>query len=93
MPNYRVSMDIGGTFTDIVAYDQAAGTYEATKASTTPGNLSAGVIAVRPGQGSGGEMGIKGRGWPRAGLPGEALFLGALGARPAELPIRRRWLR
>lgn len=45
MPNYRVSMDIGGTFTDIVAYDQAAGTYEATKASTTPGNLSAGVIA------------------------------------------------
>ncbi|MBA4103396.1 MAG: 5-oxoprolinase, partial [Arthrobacter sp.] len=38
-------MDIGGTFTDIVAYDQAAGTYEATKASTTPGNLSAGVIA------------------------------------------------
>ncbi|MDP9984736.1 N-methylhydantoinase A [Pseudarthrobacter oxydans] len=45
MPNYRVSMDIGGTFTDIVAYDQAAGTYTATKASTTPGNLSAGVIA------------------------------------------------
>ncbi|MDR6636942.1 hydantoinase/oxoprolinase family protein [Paenarthrobacter nitroguajacolicus] len=45
MPNYRVSMDIGGTFTDIVAYDQAAGTYAATKASTTPGNLSAGVIA------------------------------------------------
>ena len=45
MPNYRVSMDIGGTFTDIVAYDQHAGTYAATKASTTPGNLSAGVIA------------------------------------------------
>lgn len=45
MPNYRVSMDIGGTFTDIVAYDQQAGTYAATKASTTPGNLSAGVIA------------------------------------------------
>ena len=45
MPNYRVSMDIGGTFTDIVAYDQDAGTYAATKASTTPGNLSAGVIA------------------------------------------------
>ena len=45
MPNYRVSMDIGGTFTDIVAYDQDAATYAATKASTTPGNLSAGVIA------------------------------------------------
>lgn len=45
MPNYRVSMDIGGTFTDIVAYDQDAGVYAATKASTTPGNLSAGVIS------------------------------------------------
>lgn len=45
MPSYRVSMDIGGTFTDIVAYDQHAGTYAATKASTTPGNLSKGVIA------------------------------------------------
>ena len=44
MPNYRVSMDIGGTFTDIVAYDTDAGTYAATKASTTPGNLSVGVI-------------------------------------------------
>ncbi|MFC4222462.1 hydantoinase/oxoprolinase family protein [Lysinibacter cavernae] len=44
MPNYRVSMDIGGTFTDIVAYDQETGTYSATKASTTPGNLSGGVI-------------------------------------------------
>ena len=45
MPNYRVSMDIGGTFTDIVAYDQHAGVYTATKASTTPGHLSAGVIS------------------------------------------------
>ena len=45
MPNYRVSMDIGGTFTDIVAYDQDAGIYSATKASTTPGNLSVGVIS------------------------------------------------
>lgn len=45
MTRFRVSMDIGGTFTDIVAYDQQAGTYTATKASTTPGNLSGGVIA------------------------------------------------
>lgn len=45
MTRYRVSMDIGGTFTDIVAYDPQDGTYTATKASTTPGNLSAGVIA------------------------------------------------
>ncbi|GAA4657590.1 hydantoinase/oxoprolinase family protein [Arthrobacter cryoconiti] len=45
MTRYRVSMDIGGTFTDIVAYDQDDGSYSAAKASTTPGNLSAGVIA------------------------------------------------
>ena len=45
MPNYRVSMDIGGTFTDVVAYDEDAGTYAAGKASTTPGDLSAGVFA------------------------------------------------
>ncbi|MCW2132348.1 hydantoinase/oxoprolinase family protein [Arthrobacter sp. VKM Ac-2550] len=45
MANYRVSMDIGGTFTDIVAYDKEAGTYTATKASTTPANLSDGVIS------------------------------------------------
>lgn len=45
MSNYRVSMDIGGTFTDIVTYNRKTGTYSATKASTTPGNLSAGVIA------------------------------------------------
>jgi len=44
MGSYRVSMDIGGTFTDIVAYDEASGTYVATKASTTPGDLSVGVI-------------------------------------------------
>ncbi|NVM96195.1 hydantoinase/oxoprolinase family protein [Arthrobacter wenxiniae] len=45
MTRYRVSMDIGGTFTDIVAYDQQNGSYTAAKASTTPGNLSVGVIA------------------------------------------------
>ena len=27
MSRYRVSMDIGGTFTDVVAYDEASGTY------------------------------------------------------------------
>ena len=26
MSRYRVSMDIGGTFTDVVAYDEATGT-------------------------------------------------------------------
>ncbi|WP_432840219.1 hydantoinase/oxoprolinase family protein [Dactylosporangium sp. CA-092794] len=41
---YRVSMDIGGTFTDVVTYDQDQGVFAATKASTTPGNLSEGVL-------------------------------------------------
>lgn len=44
MARYRVSMDIGGTFTDVVTYDDA-GTFAATKASTTPGDLSEGVLA------------------------------------------------
>lgn len=44
MNKYRVSMDIGGTFTDIVAYNDSNGEYFATKASTTPGELSRGVI-------------------------------------------------
>ena len=42
---YRVSMDIGGTFTDVVAYDEQAGTYAAGKASTTPADLTEGVLA------------------------------------------------
>jgi hypothetical protein len=31
MSRFRVSMDIGGTFTDVVAYDEEAGTYMAGK--------------------------------------------------------------
>src|SRR4051812_40499364 len=38
-------MDIGGTFTDVVAYDEQAGTYAAGKSSTTPHDLTAGVLA------------------------------------------------
>ena len=45
MSRYRVAMDIGGTFTDVVTYDDQAGVFSATKASTTPGNLSQGVLA------------------------------------------------
>jgi N-methylhydantoinase A len=44
MSRYRVSMDIGGTFTDVVAYDEEAGTYTAGKASTTPHDLTEGVF-------------------------------------------------
>jgi N-methylhydantoinase A len=43
---YRVSMDIGGTFTDVVAYDEASGAYVASKASTTPRDLTEGVFAA-----------------------------------------------
>jgi N-methylhydantoinase A len=45
MGRYRVSMDIGGTFTDVVAYDEDRGTYAAGKASTTPHDLTEGVFA------------------------------------------------
>jgi N-methylhydantoinase A len=45
MGRYRVAMDIGGTFTDVVTYDEQDRTFAATKASTTPGNLSEGVLA------------------------------------------------
>lgn len=40
----RVALDIGGTFTDIVAYDVDAGVYRAGKASSTPDDLSQGVL-------------------------------------------------
>src|SRR4051794_28209147 len=46
MPSYRVSMDIGGTFTDVVAYSEEAGAYTAGKASTTPDDLTEGVFAA-----------------------------------------------
>jgi N-methylhydantoinase A len=42
--HYRVSMDIGGTFTDVVTYDERGGVFSAVKASTTPGELSRGVL-------------------------------------------------
>jgi N-methylhydantoinase A len=45
MGRYRVAMDIGGTFTDVVTYDERDRVFAATKASTTPGKLSEGVLA------------------------------------------------
>lgn len=45
MGRYRVAMDIGGTFTDVVTYDDGDGRFEASKASTTPADLSEGVLA------------------------------------------------
>jgi len=44
----RLATDIGGTFTDLVAFDGATGTPTVAKASTTPADLPTGVIdAVR----------------------------------------------
>ncbi len=46
MSRYRVSMDHGGTFTDVVAYDEATGAYVAGKVSTTPQDLTEGVLVA-----------------------------------------------
>ena len=46
MSRFRVSMDIGGTFTDVVAYDEDDGAYAAGKAETTPADLTEGVLAA-----------------------------------------------
>ncbi len=43
-PTLRVAVDIGGTFTDVVVYDEATGALLEAKASTTPGDFSTGVI-------------------------------------------------
>ena len=46
MGQQRVSMDIGGTFTDVITYDEELGSYRAGKASTTPHDLTEGVVAA-----------------------------------------------
>jgi N-methylhydantoinase A len=38
-----IALDIGGTFTDLVAFDLAAGTIHHAKSSTTPSDLSIGI--------------------------------------------------
>lgn len=43
---YRVAMDIGGTFTDVVSYDESSGAVVASKAPTTPGDLAEGVFTA-----------------------------------------------
>lgn len=45
MARYRVSADIGGTFTDVVAIDRDTGRVTAGKSSTTPHDLTDGVLA------------------------------------------------
>jgi N-methylhydantoinase A len=46
VPPYRVAIDIGGTFTDLVCFDQATSEVRAEKISTTPGDLSDGMLEV-----------------------------------------------
>ena len=46
MSRYRVAIDIGGTFTDVVTYDEQDGSYQAGKASTTPDDLAQGVLTA-----------------------------------------------
>ncbi|MBV9747283.1 MAG: hypothetical protein JO157_00565, partial [Acetobacteraceae bacterium] len=41
----RVATDAGGTFTDLVAFDEASGRIFVGKALTTPDDPSEGVIA------------------------------------------------
>ena len=44
MSRYRVSADIGGTFTDLVFYDTITGRFKAGKTLSTPRNLSDAII-------------------------------------------------
>ncbi|MBP2474771.1 N-methylhydantoinase A [Crossiella equi] len=46
MGRIRVAMDIGGTFTDVVSYDEGSGRYRIGKRPTTPGELAGGVLAA-----------------------------------------------
>jgi N-methylhydantoinase A len=46
MPDIRVAVDIGGTFTDLVAQDTATGQVIRAKADTTPGGLEHGVLTA-----------------------------------------------
>jgi N-methylhydantoinase A len=42
----RVAVDIGGTFTDLVVFDETTGTTVEAKASTTPADFAQGVLAA-----------------------------------------------
>lgn len=44
MTRYRLGVDIGGTFTDIVLFDKEEGSYKTEKILTTPENLAMGVL-------------------------------------------------
>lgn len=43
--SYRLAADVGGTFTDVVLFDEDTGKYETTKVLTTPDALERGMLA------------------------------------------------
>src|SRR5258707_7000778 len=43
-PCFRIGIDTGGTFTDIVAVDVASGPMRVTKVSSTPSNPAIGLV-------------------------------------------------
>src|ERR1044071_2778760 len=44
MPPYRLALDTGGTFTDVVAFDEQTGAVHSTKTPTTPADPSIGFM-------------------------------------------------
>ena len=44
MPEVRLGVDVGGTFTDFVAYDSDTGSFSVGKTLTTPHDLAVGII-------------------------------------------------
>src|SRR5512134_859197 len=44
-PHLALGIDIGGTFTDLILYEQNGGTYKSHKQLTTPADPTEGVIA------------------------------------------------
>ena len=63
MSGSSVGVDVGGTFTDNIAYDEATRTITVAKVSTTPDNRALGTIAgLKMEAGNGAERTIVGRG-------------------------------
>ena len=69
MSRYRLSLDVGGTCTDVVASDEETGTYATGKAAPTPVGLTEGVPAgLHPVTGSAVEIGFTVHGASPRGL-------------------------